>query len=140
MRDSVPRPREWMTEQHTLKDLVRGLAEERGFDLQGYKFTTLERRVRRRMQQLDLGSYQEYMDYIRRNHGETARLLDSVLINVTRFFRDPQAWEALAQDVLPMLFAKRPPEVRSACGLPAARPEKSLIPSPCFSVSNWDGV
>ncbi|HEY2497416.1 MAG TPA: CheR family methyltransferase [Candidatus Angelobacter sp.] len=98
-----------MAEQQTLKDLVRELAEERGFDLRGYKFTTLERRVRRRMQQLSIGSYEEYLDFIHRNPGETAKLLDTVLINVTRFFRDPQAWDFLAEHVLPMLFKKRPP-------------------------------
>ena len=41
-----------MAEQQTLKDLVRELAEQRGLDLRGYKPTTLERRLRRRMQQL----------------------------------------------------------------------------------------
>src|SRR5579884_1848437 len=97
-----------MAEEQTLNDLVRGLAEERGFDLRGYKLTTLERRVRRRMQQLGIKSYQEYMDYIRRENGETIKLLDTVLINVTRFFRDSQAWEALAQEVLPLLFKNRP--------------------------------
>ena len=98
-----------MAEQHTLKDLIRNLAEERGFDLRGYKPTTLERRVRRRMQQLNIASYEEYLNYIRRENGETARLLDTVLINVTQFFRDAQAWDALAEDVLPMLFKNRPP-------------------------------
>src|SRR5689334_18350006 len=98
-----------MAEKHTLKDLIHELAEERGFDLRGYKFTTLERRVRRRMQQLNIGSYEEYLDHIRQESGETAKLLDTVLINVTRFFRDVQAWDALAQQVLPILFKNRPP-------------------------------
>ena len=98
-----------MAEEQTLKDLVRELAEERGFDLRGYKFSTLERRIRRRMQQLNLGSYPEYLNYIRRNQGETAKLLDTVLINVTRFFRDVQAWDALREQILPLMFKNRPP-------------------------------
>jgi two-component system, chemotaxis family, CheB/CheR fusion protein len=98
-----------MAEERTLKDLVRELAEERGFDLRGYKPTTLERRVRRKMQQLNIGSYEEYLNYIRRENGETAKLLDTVLINVTRFFRDVQAWDVLAEQVLPVLFKNRPP-------------------------------
>jgi two-component system CheB/CheR fusion protein len=98
-----------MAEEQTIKDLVHELAEERGFDLRGYKFTTLERRVRRRMHQLNLGSYKEYLDYIRGDHNETDKLLDTVLINVTRFFRDVQAWDALAQEVLPALFKNKPP-------------------------------
>ena len=98
-----------MAEERTLKDLVRELAEERGFDLRGYKPTTLERRVRRRMQQLNIGSYEDYLDYIRHENGETAKLLDTVLINVTRFFRDTQAWDVLTEQVLPMLVKNRPP-------------------------------
>lgn len=98
-----------MAEEQTLKDLVHALAEERGFDLRGYKFSTLERRVRRRMQQLNIGSYAEYLDHIRQDQGETAKLLDTVLINVTRFFRDVQAWDALAEEVLPLMFKGRPP-------------------------------
>src|SRR5215467_3591864 len=97
-----------MAEEQTLKSLVHQLAEERGLDLRGYKFTTLERRIRRRMQQVNVGSYAEYLDYIRRDPSETAKLLDTVLINVTRFFRDVQAWDTLAQDVLPAMFKNRP--------------------------------
>jgi chemotaxis methyl-accepting protein methylase len=46
-----------MAEPHTLKELVHRLAEERGIDLRGYKSSTLERRVRHRMQQAGIGSY-----------------------------------------------------------------------------------
>jgi len=98
-----------MAEPHTLKELVGHLAEERGIDLRGYKVTTVERRVRRRMQQIGISSYGEYRDYIGRDPGETAKLLDTVLINVTRFFRDTQAWDVLSETVLPMLFKDRPP-------------------------------
>src|SRR5215471_1691989 len=96
-----------MAESHTLKDLVRELAEERGVDFRGYKPTTLERRVRRRMQQLSIDSFAEYGDYIRQKPAETTELLNTVLINVTRFFRDPQAWEVVGDEVLPVLFKGR---------------------------------
>src|SRR5215470_19777472 len=98
-----------MAEPYTLKDLVRRLAEERGIDLRGYKVTTLERRVRRRMQQVGINSYDEYLHYIGRDPTETAKLLDTVLINVTRFFRDMQAWDTLGEHVLPVMFKNRPP-------------------------------
>jgi two-component system CheB/CheR fusion protein len=98
-----------MAETHTLRDLVQRLAEERGIDLRGYKATTVERRVRRRMQQVGINSYDEYLNYIGRDPTETAKLLDTVLINVTRFFRDVQAWEVLAKRVLPAMFKSRPP-------------------------------
>lgn len=92
-----------------LKDLVRELAEERGLDLRGYKPATLERRIRRRMQQLSIDSYAEYGQYIARKPAETTELLNTVLINVTRFFRDPQAWEVLRDEVLPVFFRGRGP-------------------------------
>src|SRR6185437_14365734 len=97
-----------MTEQGSLADLLQELAEERGIDLRGYKHTTLGRRIQRRMQQLGIGSYREYMDFVREHVGETSELLDTVLINVTRFFRDAQAWEILQEEVLPVLFRSRP--------------------------------
>ena len=95
--------------EQALKDLVRELAEERGVDFRGYKPASLERRIRRRMQQLDIESFQEYGDFIRRKPSETTELLNTVLINVTRFFRDPQAWEVLREEVLPVLFKGRGP-------------------------------
>ena len=97
-----------MAEQATLVDLVHALAEERGVDLRGYKQTTLGRRIQRRMQQLSIGTYQEYLEYVRQHPGETSELLNTVLINVTRFFRDIHAWDTLQQEVLPVLFRYRP--------------------------------
>jgi two-component system CheB/CheR fusion protein len=97
-----------MAELATLTDLVEQLAQERGMDLRGYKHTSLGRRVQRRMQQVNIRSYREYMEYLRQHAEEPTELLNTVLINVTRFFRDPQAWETLQQEVLPALFRHRP--------------------------------
>ncbi|HET9837854.1 MAG TPA: CheR family methyltransferase [Candidatus Angelobacter sp.] len=97
-----------MEEPQTLKDVVRELAEERGVDLRGYKTTTLERRIRRRMQQLRMATYEDYLKHVRQDQGETARLLDMVLINVTQFFRDPPAWQVLRQQVQKLLLHDRP--------------------------------
>jgi len=61
------------------------------------------------MQQLNIDSFGEYGNYIRQKPAETTELLNTVLINVTRFFRDPQAWEVLKDEVLPILFRGRSP-------------------------------
>ena len=98
-----------MAEEQTLRGLVEALAEERGLDLRGYKQTSLERRVRRRMQQLGIDSYAEYLERIRKVPDEPLDLLNTVLINVTRFFRDPHAWEALAREILPVMFRGKQP-------------------------------
>ena len=87
-----------------LDELLHTLATERDLDLRGYKHTTLERRLRKRLDQLSIGSYESYLEYVRSNPDETNLLLDTVLINVTEFFRDPAAWDLLADDVLPTLL------------------------------------
>src|SRR5258708_19939781 len=97
-----------MADNSTLTDLIQELAEERGVDLRGYKIPTLERRGNRRMQQLGLHSYDEYLSYIRTKPAENNDLLNTVLINITRFFRDPPAWQVLEESVLPALFKDRP--------------------------------
>ncbi len=93
----------------SLKDLLEELAEQRAFDFRGYKRSTLERRFRKRMFHLNMGSYEEYGEYIRRHPEETNELLSTILINVTEFFRDPPAWEVLRSDILPPILKQLKP-------------------------------
>ena len=98
-----------MSKEVTLKDLLQELAEKRQFDFRGYKRTTMERRFRKRMFQLNIGSYGEYAEYIRKHGDEVDGLLTTLLINVTEFFRDPPAWEILRRETLaPMVRQLRP--------------------------------
>lgn len=90
-----------MAKEVSLKDLLQELAEQRSFDFRGYKQTTLDRRFRRRMFQLNLPNYGEYGEYIRKHPDEVNDLLNTILINVTEFFRDPPAWEILRHEALP---------------------------------------
>ena len=90
-----------MSDDLTLQELVQYLAAERGPDLRGYKHTSLERRIRKRMGEVNAGSFRDYLDQIRANPAENVRLLNTILINVTDFFRDPQAWQALRDEALP---------------------------------------
>ena len=93
-----------MSKDVTLKELLQELAEQRSFDFRGYKPATLERRFRRRMSQLRIGGYVDYRKYLEKNPKEVNELLNTILINVTEFFRDPPAWEILRQDLLPPLL------------------------------------
>jgi two-component system CheB/CheR fusion protein len=93
----------------TLKDLLQEFAEQRNFDFRGYKKSTLERRFRRRMVQLNIPGYAEYGNYIRQHPEEINRLLNAILINVTDFFRDPPAWEILRHELLPPLLKRIKP-------------------------------
>ena len=98
-----------MAKDVTLNDLLQELAERRKLDFRGYKQTTLERRFRRRMFQLDVGDYASYAEYIRSHPDEVNQLLNTLLINVTEFLRDPPAWEIVRHEILPSLLKKIKP-------------------------------
>jgi two-component system, chemotaxis family, CheB/CheR fusion protein len=86
------------------------LKETRGFDFTGYKRNSLARRVRRRMAQVGVDDFGEYVDLLQVNSEEFGALFNTILINVTSFFRDEEAWEALSEEVVPALLAERDPE------------------------------
>jgi two-component system CheB/CheR fusion protein len=88
-------------------DLLLMLKETRGFDFTGYKKSTLQRRVRRRMALVNVATFNEYRDYLELQPDEYTLLFDSMLINVTSFFRDPTAWEALSEKILPELLSAK---------------------------------
>lgn len=83
------------------------LRSQSGHDFSGYKPRTFARRVRRRMQVLQLHSMDAYLDLLKRDAGEVTNLFRDLLINVTNFFRDPDAFEVLEKLVIPRLFEGR---------------------------------
>ncbi|MEU4508563.1 CheR family methyltransferase [Nonomuraea wenchangensis] len=91
-------------DERELDDLLLLLKETRGFDFTGYKRNTLVRRIARRLEALKLDAYGEYRDYLELHPEEYTRLFDSLLINVTSFFRDAAAWQRLRESVLPTLM------------------------------------
>ena len=98
--------------------LLEFLRDERAFDYTSYRRPSLLRRFERRMQAVDARSYDEYKDYLEMHPEEYAELLNTILINVTEFFRDQEPWEVLARDVLPAIIEatgeERPIRVWSA--------------------------
>jgi two-component system CheB/CheR fusion protein len=94
----------------SLDALLEFVHDSRGFDFTGYKRSTIQRRVAKRMAEVGCESYADYVDYLQLNADEFARLFNTLLINVTSFFRDAHTWEYLANDVVPQLVAARPPE------------------------------
>ncbi|MBZ9936972.1 PAS domain-containing protein [Mesorhizobium sp. BR1-1-16] len=83
------------------------LNSQTGHDFSGYKTKTFMRRVRRRMQVLQLGSLEDYVDLLGQDASEVANLFRDLLINVTNFFRDPEAFALLEKEVVPKLFEGR---------------------------------
>ncbi len=86
--------------------LLRYLRDNRGFDYTGYKRNTIVRRIAKRCTELGLTSFGAYQDYLQVHGDEFAILFDKILINVTDFFRDPQAWDYLAKNIVPRLIEK----------------------------------
>ncbi len=72
-----------------------------------YKVSTLARRVKRRMQVLKQPSVSSYVDVIAASRDEAGKLFRDLLISVTCFFRDPDAFQAFETQVVPKLLANR---------------------------------
>jgi two-component system CheB/CheR fusion protein len=89
--------------------LLEHLRSTRGFDFTGYKRASLVRRIDRRMAQLGVNDYGEYVDYLELHAEEFTALFNTILINVTGFFRDPEAWQLLREQVLPSVFQPEGP-------------------------------
>ncbi|WP_067818682.1 CheR family methyltransferase [Nocardia inohanensis] len=103
-QENAPRP------AHGFEEILRYLKEARGFDFTGYKRSSLMRRVDRRLAQLGVADYVEYLDVLQANSDEFAALFNTILINVTGFFRDADAWEYLQSQVVQTMLAERGPE------------------------------
>jgi len=94
------------TDAADFEDLVGYIKSNRGFDFTGYKRPSLERRFAKRMQALKIGSYGEYRAFLERHPDEFLDLFNTILINVTAFFRDAPAWEYLRNEIVPRLVAE----------------------------------
>ncbi len=97
-----------MTPDPGLDAVLRHLKEERGSDFTGYKRASLERRVRRRMQTVGVETYDAYLDRLMLDQAEFAALFDTLLINVTSFFRDAEAWAYLTERLVPDILDRAP--------------------------------
>jgi two-component system CheB/CheR fusion protein len=91
--------------------LVEYLKQTRGFDFSAYKISTLMRRVQKRMREVGVDSYAAYSDYLEVHPQEFVPLFDTVLINVTSFFRDPASWEYLAEHIVPRILEDKGADV-----------------------------
>ena len=90
-------------------DLLAFIRESRGFDFTSYKRSTLTRRIRKRMQDVRVSSYIDYRDLLETNADEYNLLFNTILINVTGFFRDAEVWTFLQREMMPDLVASVDP-------------------------------
>ena len=91
--------------EQMLRDVLIQLRTGTGHDFKHYKRATVLRRIERRMQVTGQSDLSAYYQYLQNNPEETKALLGDMLIGVTNFFRDREAFEALERDVVPQLVS-----------------------------------
>jgi two-component system CheB/CheR fusion protein len=90
-------------DEEVLRGILVHLRVRTGHDFSKYKRSTVLRRIARRMQVTRADDLKEYHNVIRDNAEEAQALLGDLLISVTTFFRDSEAFEAIAKTVIPAL-------------------------------------
>jgi PAS domain S-box-containing protein len=95
---------------HHLREILAILRTRTRQDFVGYKKPTILRRIQRRMGLTQLTDMADYARLMRHSPTEASALADDLLIHVTGFFRDPEAWEAMRQRVIVPLVARREAE------------------------------
>jgi two-component system CheB/CheR fusion protein len=93
-----------MGREDLLQEILAMIRIRTGHDFSWYKRATLLRRLARRMQVCATESLSDYHRVLREQPAELGNLLRDFLISVTNFFRDPEAFDALAETVIPRLF------------------------------------
>jgi PAS domain S-box-containing protein len=94
-------------ELHTIFTLVKG---HTGHDFSSYKPNTVMRRIERRMSVNDVAGLGKYIAFLRETPQEAHALYQDILIGVTSFFRDPDAFAIIRREIIPQLFAGRDPD------------------------------
>ncbi|CAN0625421.1 two-component system, chemotaxis family, CheB/CheR fusion protein [Burkholderia multivorans] len=93
--------------ERALREIMIILRTRTAHDFRHYKRATVLRRIERRLQVNGITDLQAYRDYLHLHPEETQALLQDMLISVTNFFRDKEAFDALEREVLPQLFEGR---------------------------------
>ncbi|MBD2020062.1 PAS domain-containing protein [Leptolyngbya sp. FACHB-36] len=90
--------------------LLEYVKRNRGFDFTGYKRSSLMRRVNKRMQMVGIDGYNTYLDYLEVHPDEFQHLFNTLLINVTSFFRDHSIWDYAISEMIPLMVSRTAPD------------------------------
>ena len=90
-----------------LRKIFGLLRSQTSHDFSQYKPSTVFRRIERRMAVRQIETIENYVNYLQQSPAEIEALFQDLLIGVTNFFRDPEAFQALEADVIPQLIAAR---------------------------------
>ncbi|HMJ12497.1 MAG TPA: CheR family methyltransferase [Polyangiaceae bacterium] len=91
-------------EDPRLESLLQFLKTSNGFDFTGYKRSSLKRRILKRMQAVHMENFDEYRRYLEARADEFVPLFNTVLINVSSFFRDSETWSYLQTTTFPRVL------------------------------------
>ncbi|WP_339811263.1 CheR family methyltransferase, partial [Zunongwangia profunda] len=94
-------------DQKTLSKILHLIDEKTGLDFREYKYSTLARRLARRVNVGGCSNLEEYYDMLLHNDDEIPMLYREFLIGVTNFFRDQRVWEIIADDIIPELIESK---------------------------------
>ena len=103
-QDDVGLPTEAEGVGKNVHAILKQLRRSTGVDFTCYKQSTIRRRIARRMLLLKIETLEDYAKYLANNPPETALLQQDLLIKVTNFFRDPETFDALKRQVLPLIM------------------------------------
>ena len=109
-----------LDEEKALRGIFDLILKRLGHDFSNYKRNTILRRLARRMQLVQQANIQDYLQYLRIHGNEVKSLFDDLLISVTSFFRDPEAWEALKSQVVGPLVERAEPAEQIRVWVPGA--------------------
>lgn len=97
-----------ITDDKSLMRLLTKINDEKGLDFTQYKKGTLLRRINSRLNRYKIDSYDDYIKVLEKEKGEYDELINSLSINVTDFFRNPESFDAISKIVIPrVIYAKR---------------------------------
>jgi two-component system CheB/CheR fusion protein len=94
--------------ENALKKIFLLVRNQTGHDFSQYKSSTINRRIERRMVVHQIDTIDAYIKFLQETPAEVEALFRDLLIGVTNFFRDPEAFKALEEQVIPKLFAGKP--------------------------------
>lgn len=92
---------------YAIEALLDYLRQSHNFDFTMYKRPSLIRRLEYRMQMISVESYSDYLEYLKEQPKEFTFLFNTIEINFTGFFRDPEAWNYIAKTLIPRIIASK---------------------------------
>lgn len=87
--------------------LKKKIKDDRGFNCENYKETSLRRRISLRMRATHTDSYEAYLEYLKKNESEYGPLMKALTVNFTEFFRDPGMYDFLRDEIMPDVVRRK---------------------------------